>query len=162
MKPFCRIWCQLLAVNLIKNNSDIRIEGLFILGLPGETYEDSLKTIRLSTTLPIHMAQYSICTPYPGSPLFEELKQSGQFDTGERPDGTVDTSVWKRYSSYIVFTDIEPIWITPTLTYAQVRKLQKKALRAFYLRPSQIALHIKRLRWGNLRNSIKIALDGFF
>ncbi len=146
----------------IKKYSNIRIEGLFILGFPDETYEEALETIRFACALPIDMAQFSIMTPYPGSPLFTELSEKGELETGIRADGTIDTSVWRRFSSYIVFTDIEPIWTTPSLSYPQLRKLQKKALRSFYLRPRQVFHAVKRLRRGNLVDSAKIAVKGFF
>ena len=39
---------------------------------------------------------------------------------------------------------------------------QKKALRAFYLRPSHILDALRRLRPGNLMEASKIAIKGFF
>ncbi len=150
------------AVRTIKAHSRILTQGLFILGLPGETWDEALQTIRLARSLPLDMAQFSIFTPYPGSPLFDTLAQRGEIDTGIRPDGSVDPSVWKRYVQYICFTDIEPIWVTPTLTVAQIRRLQKRALREFYFRPSQIWRHFRRLRPHNLVKAIRIATRGFF
>jgi len=150
------------AVEMIRANSDILIEGLFILGIPGETRAEALETIRFATSLGLDMAQFSIMTPYPGSPLFDELAAKGELDTGIRPDGTLDTSVWKRYSSYIMFTDNEPIWVTPTLDWKELQALQKKALRDFYLRPRQVLRQLKRLRPSNLVQTAKIALKGFF
>jgi anaerobic magnesium-protoporphyrin IX monomethyl ester cyclase len=150
------------AVRVIKDNSDIRVEGLFILGLPGERYEDSLETIRFACSLPLDMAQFSVCTPYPGSALFEELRASGILDTGVRADGSLDPSVWARYAPYICFTDVEPIWVTPALDVNQLRKLQKRALRRFYLRPSRILAQARRLRPNNVARAARIALKGFF
>lgn len=162
LKKGIRISQIIKAVNTIKDNSNISIEGLFILGLPGETYRDSLETIRFAKSLPLDMAQFSILTPYPGSPLFDELAANKELDTGIREDGSIDTSVWRRYASYICFTDIEPIWITGTLSLKELRNLQKRALREFYIRPSQIVRNLKRLRPGNIVNSIKIVIKGFF
>ncbi len=101
-------------------------------------------------------------TPYPGSPLFSELAAKGELDTGIREDGSLDPSVWKRYSSYIMFTDNEPIWVTPTLEWKELQALQKKALRDFYLRPRQVLRQLKRLRPSNLVQTAKIAFKGFF
>ena len=150
------------AVRSIRANSDILIEGLFILGIPGETRAEALETIRFATSLDLDMAQFSIMTPYPGSPLFEELAAEGELDTGIRADGTLDTSVWTRYSSYIMFTDNEPIWVTPTMDWRELQALQKKALRNFYLRPRQILRQLRRLRASNLVQTAKIAVKGFF
>ncbi len=150
------------AVRMIRANSDILIEGLFILGIPGETRAEALETIRFATSLGLDMAQFSIMTPYPGSPLFSELAAKGELDTGIREDGSLDPSVWKRYSSYIMFTDNEPIWVTPTLEWKELQALQKKALRDFYLRPRQVLRQLKRLRPSNLVQTAKIAFKGFF
>ncbi len=150
------------ALETIRANSDIRTVGLFILGLPGETREDICQTMRLATALDLDMAQFSILTPYPGSPIFEDLAARGELDTGVRRDGSVDTSVWKRYSSYIMYTDRLPIWVTPGLTARELRRLQKQALRRFYLRPRQFLQQVRRLRPGGLVSSVKLALQGLF
>ncbi|MFA5176841.1 MAG: radical SAM protein [Candidatus Omnitrophota bacterium] len=141
------------AINLIKKNTRIKVSGLFILGLPGETYADSLCTIKFAKELPLDMAQFSICVPYPGSPIFYELRNKGQIDTGIRANGALDTSVWLRYSAYISFTPNEPIWVTPDLTPELLRKLQQKALREFYFRPAQIYNNLKRVNFANLWSS---------
>lgn len=150
------------TVRLIKRHSPIHVEGLFILGLPGETAADSQATIALARSLPLEMAQFSICTPYPGSPLFAELAARGELDTGERPDGTLAPEVWQRYSSYLCFTGNEPIWVPPGRTAAELRALQKQALRAFYWRPRPILRNLRRLRPGNLGLALRIAARGFF
>ncbi len=150
------------SIAMVKENSDILLGGLFILGLPGESYDESLETIRLAKKLPLDMAQFSILTPYPGSVLFDELSAKGQLDTGVRPDGTLDTSVWSRYSAYISFTDKDPIWVTPEQTAIQLKELQKRAQREFFLRPSIILKHLKRVRPDNVLKMIRIAREAFF
>ncbi len=150
------------AVHVIKRNSNIRVEGLFILGLPGETRAEILQTIRFACRLPLDMAQFSIFTPYPGSPLFDQMAAEGRIDTGVRPDGSVEPSVWARYSQYICFRDVQPIWVPDGMTADELRALQKRALRSFYLRPSQVWEHVKRLRPGNVLTAARIAWRGFF
>jgi len=150
------------AIALVKRYSKIKIGGLFILGLPGETYQDSLQTIRFAKKLPLDIAQFSLLMPYPGSPLFKELSAKGEINTGIRPDGTLDASIWTRYSSYISFTENDPIWVTPALSAKELKGLQKRAQREFYLRPSQIMKHIKRIRFNNIFKIIKIVRKAFF
>lgn len=150
------------TVSLIKQHSPIHVEGLFMLGLPGETAADTRATIALARSLPLDMAQFSICTPYPGSPLFEELAARGEIDTGLRPDGTLAPEVWQRYSSYLCFTDNEPIWVPAGRTGAELRAGQKQALRSFYWRPRQLLRNLRRLRPGNLVLALRIAGRGFF
>ncbi|MDF1564761.1 MAG: radical SAM protein [Deltaproteobacteria bacterium] len=150
------------AVRNVQRHSDIQIEGLFILGLPTETAEESLETIRFATELKLDMAQFSILCPYPGSKLFEELSQKGELQTGVREDGSVDLDVWRRYSSYLLFTDNEPIWVTPTQTADGLRRMQKRALRAFYLTPRQIWRQARRVRPDNVVELVRVAFKGFF
>jgi magnesium-protoporphyrin IX monomethyl ester (oxidative) cyclase len=150
------------AINIVKKNTKILVSGLFILGLPGETYKDSLETIAFAKKLPLDMAQFSILVPYPGSPIFYELKNKGEIDTGVRPDGSLDPSVWLRYSAYISYTSNEPIWVTPALNPRILKRLQKKALRDFYLRPRQFFLQLKRLRVFNVITTLEAFFKTFF
>ncbi|OGR59134.1 MAG: hypothetical protein A2X36_15160 [Elusimicrobia bacterium GWA2_69_24] len=150
------------AVRRVRELSDLRVAGLFMLGLPGETPADSLETIRFAKSLDLDMAQFSICTPYPGSALFETLRARGEIDTGIRPDGSLDVSVWRRYSGYISFTDNDPIWVTAEQTAEGLKGLQRRAQREFYLRPAQILRHIGRVRPGNVLKVLRIAWRGFF
>lgn len=145
------------AVSEIRANSDILIEGLFILGIPGQTRADALATIRFARELDLDMAQFSIMTPYPGSPLFNELAAAGTLDTGIRGDGSVEASVWKRYSSYVIFTENQPIWVTPTMTAEELVSLQRRAVREFYLRPRQLWRAMKRIHPGNFLQAVRIA-----
>lgn len=150
------------AVHTVKRHSRIQLEGLFILGLPGETKDDAIETIRFACTLPLDMAQFSVFTPYPGSPVFDELVAKDEIDTGIREESRVDTSVWKRFSQYICFTDLDPIWVTPTMTSDTLRRLQKRAHRRFYLRPGQVLRHIRRIRPNNFMTALRILSRGFF
>ena len=149
------------AVAIVKEHSEIRLGGLFMLGLPGETYEDSLQTIRFAKSLPLDIAKFGLCIPYPGSALFETLRGQGSIDTGLRPGGGLDTSVWKRYSRFLSVSDLDPIWVTPEQTPAQLKALQKKAHREFFLRPSQILRHAARLRPGNIGRALRAMKNGF-
>ena len=150
------------AIKTVKRDSKIKVSGLFILGLPGETYNDSLQTIDFARKLPLDMAQFSILVPYPGSPLFNELAAKGEIDTGIREDGTIDTSVWLRYSAYISYTKNNPIWVTKDLTGEMLKKLQKKALRNFYLRPRQFWNQLKRIRVCQLWSVTKTFFETFY
>ncbi len=150
------------AINTVKKTTKIKATGLFILGLPGETYKDSLRTIEFSKRLPLDMAQFSILVPYPGSQLFYELKKKGEINTGIREDGSLDTSVWPRYSAYISYTSYAPIWVTPGLSYKSLKKLQKKAFRDFYFRPKQFYAQLKRVNTSNLLMAMETFIKAFF
>lgn len=131
------------AVKMVKKTG-IKVSGLFMLGLPGETKEDSLKTIKFACDLPLDFAQFSITVPYPGSQLFTEMAKEGKIETGIRTDGTIDPSVWERFSAYSSFTDNKPIFLPDGMSIEELKSVQKLALRKFYLRPRQIVRQIQR------------------
>lgn len=72
----------------------IEVHGTFMVGLPGETIADGNATIeyieRLKDQGLLNHAQKSICTPFPGTPLFYEAKEKGWLVTEDlqRFDGT--------------------------------------------------------------------------
>lgn len=132
------------AVKLAKKVG-LKVSGLFMLGLPGETFTDSLKTINFACSLPLDFAQFSITVPYPGSQLFIDLVNEGKIETGIRKDGTINPAVWERFSAYSSFTDNKPIYLPEGMTMEELKRAQKLALRKFYLRPKQLVKQIKRL-----------------
>ncbi len=150
------------TIRMIKMTTKIKVSGLFILGLPGETYKDSIQTIAFAKRIPLDMAQFSILVPYPGSPIFDELRERNEINTGLREDGTIDTSVWLRYSAYISYTKNEPIWVTKDLAASTLKNLQKRAIREFYLRPKQFMEQLKRVRVSEVLKAALAFKDTFF
>ena len=150
------------SVRLVKKSTKIKVSGLFILGLPGETYQDSLQTIRFAKSLPLDMAQFSTLVPYPGSAIYNDLAGKGLIDTGVRKDGTLDTTVWQRYSAYSCFTDHQPIWTPADLSARELKALQKKAFRDFYFRPHQLFYQLKRMRMSHSKNIFLALKDILF
>ena len=65
-------------VNMIKQ-AGIRTKGLFMVGLPGETENSIKKSIRYYKSLPIDEINVAKFTPFPGTPLYENLNQTGSF-----------------------------------------------------------------------------------
>ena len=55
----------------------IGVYFFFIIGMPGETEADVLQTIKYAKDLMPDEAYFSIATPYPGTPLYEECQQRG-------------------------------------------------------------------------------------
>lgn len=52
----------------------VKVKTMFIFGSPEDTEETILETIKYSKYLPSLYAQYSIFTPYPGTPIYNEYK----------------------------------------------------------------------------------------
>jgi len=62
------------AVELLKKHG-FEIFTSYILGSPQDTARDIRETIRFAKRLDTNVAQFSILTPYPGTALYEELKE---------------------------------------------------------------------------------------
>jgi anaerobic magnesium-protoporphyrin IX monomethyl ester cyclase len=149
------------TIKMVKERSNIKVAGLFMLGLPGETVEDSKKTIEFARRLPLDFAQFSITVPYPGSQLYEILSAEGKIDTGVRNDGSVNLDIWKRYSAHIGFSDNEPIYVPDGMTSNDLKSMEKLALRRFFLRPSKILSQMRRIDVMNVAEVFRAAKAAF-
>jgi radical SAM superfamily enzyme YgiQ (UPF0313 family) len=104
----------------------------FILGMPKETKENIRNTIRFAKSLPIDGVQFSIAVPYPGTELFDIADQYGDFTRGD-------------YKNMATFTK-EPVFVANGLTREYLKKMQKKAYREFYFRPSYVLRQLRLIR----------------
>jgi len=52
----------------------IKIKAMYIIGLPEDTEEKYLNTIRFSKKINSSYAQFSVFTPYPGTPVYQDYK----------------------------------------------------------------------------------------
>ena len=130
----------------------IEIRGSFMIGLPGETPDMGLETIRNAIELDPEYAQFSITTPYPGTKLFHEIK-NGRW-------GKLTTEDFSEYQGWNVvflpdgYKDKQEVW-----------DMERKAFRSFYLRPGYILRKILQIRtWEDVKRYYKgaIALVGGF
>jgi radical SAM superfamily enzyme YgiQ (UPF0313 family) len=118
------------------NTYGLRILGYFILGLPGETREMALRTIDLAKTLNIDIASFAIATPDLGTRLREEAVAKGWIPA--------DLDSWDS-------TDY-PLIASGDMTPEEIWRMRRKAVRAFYLRPSTMLRKLGQVRsWNDLK-----------
>lgn len=65
-------------VHLIKK-AGIRVKGLFMLGLPGETEESIRNSMEFVYSLPLDEFNLSKLTPFPGAPMYCDIREHGEF-----------------------------------------------------------------------------------
>lgn len=65
-------------VRLIKE-AGIRVKGLLMMGLPGETEESIEKTRQFLFSLPVDDFNLTKFTPFPGAPVYENIHDWGEF-----------------------------------------------------------------------------------
>jgi len=132
------------AAVTMANNAGISAHGLFIIGFPGETPAQAQETVDFALSLPIDFAQFSILIPYPGSDIYRDLVAQGRLDQEATAEERV--SNWKRYSAYLSFTDLEPIFVPDGWTPEALKAMQRSAIRRYYLQPRQVAKEIAKFR----------------
>ncbi len=97
------------AEEYVKNarKAGLEVIGAFITGLPGETVESIKETTEWARKLPCLRYTVEITRPYPGTPLYDQLKESGQMDEDERPCypelSAEDIYRWNKWSLNRVF-----------------------------------------------------------
>ena len=121
----------------------IKTKAFFMLGLPTETREESLQTIKFAKELDPDGVQFTITVPYPGTKLFELAQKSGH----------IKSLRWEDYQSWGGWTNKDLVYVTEGRTQEELKELQKLALREFYLRPKIILRSILGIRsWHILKS----------
>lgn len=123
------------AVRLAKE-AGLIVRSTFILGLPGETVEDSEATIRFSRKLPLDQVRFALATPFPGTRLWEIAKA----------EGSVDIEDWMQLSSMGGYREDELFYVPKGRDSDELKRLQRRANFGFYFRPRIILGFIGRIR----------------
>ena len=123
----------------------------FMIGSPGDTNETIEKTVDFAKELDADFAQFSICTPFPGSELFDNLSKKG-----------IKIEDWDKASYVTSKGKSKPIILTDNLNEEEIKKWYSKAYKEFYLRPRYILKALLRMKsWGDAKiniNGIKMLL----
>lgn len=125
------------AVKLV-NEVGVEPRGSFILGLPTETFKDSLQTIYFALSLPLKQAKFGLATPYPGTELWNIALAEGQVkDVGED---------WNRFTQMAAYTKFNPSYIPKGRKASELILLQKLANISFYFKPSVVWMFFGRIK----------------
>lgn len=107
----------------------LRVSTPFLFGIPGETFEDGLKTIEFAIELNPDLANFHALTAFPGTPLYENLDRYG----------TVSEDLSRYTYQGASFTPY-------TMSSEQIHELRQIAFRRFYSRPSFLLRRVMQLR----------------
>jgi radical SAM superfamily enzyme YgiQ (UPF0313 family) len=117
----------------------LKVYTPFIFGIPGETFEEGLKTIEFACDLNPDIANFHALTPFPGTELYDNLQKYG----------TVSSDL----SDY---TYQGAAFIPHTMTRKDIITLRQTAFKRFYSRPRYILGRVLSLRSMNdIRASAK-------
>lgn len=127
----------------------IKTVGYFILGIPVETYEDALRTIRFATEIKTDYAQFSILSPMPGTRLYKEAVERG----------------WYREIAAQNVNDkdrLRPVVISENWDEGRLIAIVRQAHRMFYLRPGYVWHSLVGIRsWEEAGNLMRLGWDMF-
>lgn len=118
----------------LTHKAGIRPMAYFILGIPVETFAESLQTIEFAKELNPDYAQFSILSPYRGTDLYEEAKRRGWYREVEA-NNPFDKDQ-KR-----------PALLSENWSDESLREILRRAHRTFYFRPGYV---LRKL--GGVRN----------
>jgi len=111
--------------------------GSFILGFPWETIDDMKRTVEFAIKLDPSYAQFTVLTPYPGTPIYEMAVK----------DNLIEDWNWEHY------TTVKPVMRGYNFTREQLGKMLTYAYRKFYLRFSFLW---RELRAGRLKDLLQV------
>jgi radical SAM superfamily enzyme YgiQ (UPF0313 family) len=130
------------AVKILKD-AGIQVLGSFIIGFLQDTTKTIKETIKFAKNLNLDYAQFSILTPYPGTPIFDYAKKNNMLLTEN----------WSKY------TAIEPIIKIKEVSEKEIKALFQKAYIAFYLRPRIIIEWLKNKQFSFIKSGIKVVIS---
>ncbi len=118
--------------NIIKiKKAGIKVSGFFMIGFPGESKESIQATAKLARTLPLDFASFNIVAPRFGTDFRQEAIKISIIDPNNLNTESSETL---------------PIWKNQQISNNELLKLQKRAIRKFYFRPSFILKKILNIK----------------
>lgn len=119
-------WCRELGITTV---------GLFMIGLPGESPEQTRATIDYACSLELDFAKFAITVPFPGSELYVDMVKSGKLD---RKDWHNYTTFNPDQAAIVIASEVQ--------TPAQLLRSLREATFRFYMRPQVIARQLFSVR----------------
>lgn len=107
----------------------VRVIAFYIIGLEEDTKESVTKTLGYAKRLNTDFANFTICTPIPGTEYYEQIK-----------DRILEED-WEKFDNF------HPVFKHKNFTPEELRELQEYAIVSYYIRPGFILKHlIRKLR----------------
>lgn len=111
----------------------IKTVCFFIFGLPNETVEDMMRTIKFAKRINPTFASFNIATPYPNTAFYENVKEE--------------------------LSDLFPAYYDGILKIDDLKKLTNHALKQFYLRPLYLLQKIVSENPNDLKKQFKLFMN---
>jgi anaerobic magnesium-protoporphyrin IX monomethyl ester cyclase len=122
------------------DRAGVESEGLFIIGLPGETPDDTHDTIEFALSLPLDHIKLNLFVPYPGSDLWDSLEAGGELTNFD----------FNEYTSYPSYTGGRVPYTPKGRTHAELVRLQSCGMRRAMFRWRVIARELRNFKLGQI------------
>ena len=124
----------------------LRVQTTFVFGIPGETYQEALRTIDFACELDADMASFHAIVPFPGTHLHDHVREYG--------------SLSEQLTDY---TYQGAAFVPHTMTRDQIWQVRQRAFRTFYSRPAYLLRRLAGLRrWGDVQVALRSARTLFW
>jgi anaerobic magnesium-protoporphyrin IX monomethyl ester cyclase len=130
-------WCKREGITTLAD---------FMFGNLDEEEDDVKMTMKLVEDIDPDYAQFSLCSPYPATPLYEIALERG----------VVPYDIWQEFAQNPLMDIESPVW-TERFSVEELRKVTAAAYRRFYFRP---AFMMKQLLKANSFNQVKTMMSG--
>jgi radical SAM superfamily enzyme YgiQ (UPF0313 family) len=105
----------------LTREAGIRVKGLFMMGLPGETRDSIWRTAAFARRLKLDLFQVTKFTPLPGSEFYADIRRYGEFDDD-----------WTRMNM------LNFVFVPKGFTGAELEDLFWRVYRFFYARADMV------------------------
>jgi magnesium-protoporphyrin IX monomethyl ester (oxidative) cyclase len=120
--------------------------GSFIIGFPWETIDDTKNTVRFAMKLNPTYAQFTVATPYPGTPLYYQAVN----------EGLIEDWNWEHY------TTLRAVMRGYRFTREQAQRMLRWAYVKFYSRPKFLVRELMHGRLGTIITAVRNSLVPWF
>ena len=121
-------------------NLGIKVKAMYIIGMPADNEEKFKNTVNFAKKVKSTYAQFSVFTPYPGTPVFREYKDK------------INTTRYEDFTQWQLVFDHE------NLTKEDIIKLLNYSYKEYYTNPIWIFHFIK----SQIKNFYENLLNGIF
>ena len=118
----------------------IESEGMFIIGLPDETVEDTWDAIKFARSLDLDHIKLNLFVPYPGSELWDKLQARGELTNLD----------FNEYTSYPSYTKGQVPYVPKGRAHEELVQLQKTGMRMAFFRKRVILRELKNFKWDKI------------
>ena len=124
----------------------IQTLAYMMIGIPTESYEEMQNTVDFAISLDADYAQFSVCTPYPKTELYNRLVK----------DGTIKYDYWQKFVENPT-PDFQVRFWNPDFTEVELHEIQDKGHQRFYGRPSYMLKELMKVRsWADFNAKVRM------